>query len=179
MGPTHHRHHHKMTTFSPPCCIITTEMVLRPLFSTFPLAISVKSVTISKSCISAKRDVFTKQKNQVWKPWSVFNGALQLTTYYAADKLNGPPFTPVVSHPNETEDLTLYYVCGQLRAKETFHHKFGLVSELKIFFFTSDTLPGCLELSGDLQRGQYIDYKKPREVTIWKTRKTSHMSQKM
>lgn len=62
-GPTHHRHHHKMTILPLPySCIITTEMVLRPLFSAFMLAIFVKLVMMSKSCISAKRDVFTKKK---------------------------------------------------------------------------------------------------------------------
>lgn len=150
VGPTYHWHHHKMTTLPPPCCcIITTEMVLRPLFSAFRLAIFVKPVMISKSCISTKRDVFTKRKNQIWKPWSVFSGALKIIIYSAADKLNLPAFTPVVSLPNETEDLTLYCFCGQLRAKQTFH-KFGLVLELKIFLIASKTLPECLDLSGDL-----------------------------
>lgn len=60
------------------------------------------------------------------------------------------PFTSVLSLPNETEDLTLYYFCGQLRANQTFHYKFSLVSELKIFFFACKTLPECLGLRGDL-----------------------------
>lgn len=46
-------------------CIIAIEMLSRQIFSVFTLAIFVKSVMIIKSYIFAKRDVFTKQKNQV------------------------------------------------------------------------------------------------------------------
>lgn len=44
--------------------IIATEMLLRQIFSVFSLAMFVKFVMI-QSYIIAKRDVFTKQKNQV------------------------------------------------------------------------------------------------------------------
>lgn len=46
-------------------CIIAMEVLLRQIFSVFTLAIFVKFVMIIKSYTLAKRDVFTKKKNQV------------------------------------------------------------------------------------------------------------------